>query len=327
MTGNRFNADSVIECINNGMTTAAIAAFVGVCDATIRKFAKSAGLKINRKKPEPKESVFRSEQIKAMYVQGITLEAIGQKFNITRERVRQILRKIDVSRESGGSTLRDEVKRDRKRKSIDAKYLAAHGVTKERYNEIRSTGILKSYREQKRNAFNRGIGFNLNLEQWFSIWTTSGKLEHRGRGHGKYVMSRINDAGSYEIGNVYIQLADENNREGVNIVRARGRVNADIGIYFLYPGANKPWVAKCGKKYVGMYATREIAIANRNDFISSNQIDNKSKGWSYCKGSRKPYRMSCAGVPYEYYETAEEAHSAYLIAVARKRDHLNRKAA
>lgn len=59
----------------------------------------------------------------------------------------------------------------------------------------------------------RGIEFHLTFEEWWDIWNQSGKYEQRGRGAGKYCMSRKNDTGPYALGNVYIQTIDDNNRE------------------------------------------------------------------------------------------------------------------
>jgi len=70
------------------------------------------------------------------------------------------------------------------------------------------------YACHKSKAKHRGIEFKLTYEQWWSIWQQSGKWEQRGPGIGQYVMSRINDKGAYEIGNVFIQPASENKQQG-----------------------------------------------------------------------------------------------------------------
>jgi hypothetical protein len=66
------------------------------------------------------------------------------------------------------------------------------------------------YEIQKRNAKRRGIPFLLSRAEWISIWEKSGKFKNRGRGKGKYVMSRKGDKGAYVIGNVEIILHGEN---------------------------------------------------------------------------------------------------------------------
>ena len=62
-------------------------------------------------------------------------------------------------------------------------------------------------------AKQRGIPFLLTLEQWCDIWKQSGKWDLRGRGIGKYVMSRYGDKGPYAVGNVFIQLGENNVRD------------------------------------------------------------------------------------------------------------------
>lgn len=70
------------------------------------------------------------------------------------------------------------------------------------------------YNEQKYRAHSRGIAFHLTLDQWIDIWEKSGKWDLRGCKKGHYVMSRINDSGAYEYGNVFIQLHQSNAKDG-----------------------------------------------------------------------------------------------------------------
>lgn len=66
------------------------------------------------------------------------------------------------------------------------------------------------FRQHKHRAEQKNIPFNLTFDEWFKIWTDSGFYALRGRGRGKYVMSRKNDEGGYESGNVFIQLNGDN---------------------------------------------------------------------------------------------------------------------
>ena len=68
----------------------------------------------------------------------------------------------------------------------------------------------KRYSEQKRRAKVRGIDFLLTFEEWANIWQQSGKWDQRGRGNGKYVMSRNGDIGPYAVGNVRIVIHRDN---------------------------------------------------------------------------------------------------------------------
>jgi hypothetical protein len=79
---------------------------------------------------------------------------------------------------------------------------------------------MKDYRKhfyaQKSNARIRNIDWKLSYYEWVSIWQSSGKLEQRGKGNGKYVMSRIGDQGPYSVDNVFIQLWENNRAEVFN---------------------------------------------------------------------------------------------------------------
>ena len=71
----------------------------------------------------------------------------------------------------------------------------------------------KQFNDQKSNANHRNIDWQLSYEQWEAIWKLSGYLDKRGRGNGKYVMSRKGDQGPYSIENVFIQLWEKNRAE------------------------------------------------------------------------------------------------------------------
>ena len=61
----------------------------------------------------------------------------------------------------------------------------------------------------------RKIAWEFTYESWWEVWESSGKWEQRGRGKGKYVMSRIGDIGPYSPSNVFIQLNELNVSQGV----------------------------------------------------------------------------------------------------------------
>jgi hypothetical protein len=67
-----------------------------------------------------------------------------------------------------------------------------------------------AFSQQKRNAKQRNVDFNLTFEQWLSVWESSGHINERGRFKHQYCMGRINDVGPYEIGNVEIVTNHKN---------------------------------------------------------------------------------------------------------------------
>jgi hypothetical protein len=71
----------------------------------------------------------------------------------------------------------------------------------------------KDFYNQKSNAKIRNIDWHLTFDQWYEIWNGSGFLPERGRGNGKYVMSRCGDVGPYSLNNVFIQLWEDNKKE------------------------------------------------------------------------------------------------------------------
>ena len=65
----------------------------------------------------------------------------------------------------------------------------------------------------KAGAKSRNIPFNFTFDEWYSFWLQSGYWHNRGNKKGQYVMSRYNDVGPYEIGNVFIQTAEDNHSQ------------------------------------------------------------------------------------------------------------------
>lgn len=216
----------------------------------------------------PDRNAERNARMASMYRQGLTLEKIGQEFGMTRERVRQLLKRQGVTRHEGGQAKTAQAKASAFQSKQNARYLARHGLTFEQYKEALASGLIPAYRNQENGAKSRGIAWNLNLAQWLEIWRTSGKLDQRGRGKGKYLMSRIKDSGGYEIGNVHIQLATENSREAVKQWLDKP-AKEQRGVYHLYPGLSTPYMAKLGKRVVGYFATVEEAAKARREYAET----------------------------------------------------------
>lgn len=61
-----------------------------------------------------------------------------------------------------------------------------------------------AYHNHKNHAKNRGIPFNFSFDEWFKLWTDSGKLHQRGNRRGQWSMSRINKDGGFDRDNVEI---------------------------------------------------------------------------------------------------------------------------
>ena len=74
------------------------------------------------------------------------------------------------------------------------------------------------YRQQKRNAQDRGIEFYFTYKEWCSWWEKHlGPDWHTLRGckKGQYVMARRKDEGVYEASNVRCITSGENRQEAI----------------------------------------------------------------------------------------------------------------
>lgn len=158
--------------------------------------------------------------IVAQYKEGKTLYEIGEKYGVSRERIRQIIAKCGEPPKMGGAALRGYVNRaerlDALRKRRDERSVESFGCKLGEAISLNQglpvsnkTSLAAKYRQQKANAKKRGIDFLLTFPQWIAVWDDSGYLAMRGRGQG-YCMARIADQGAYEVGNVYICTIGEN---------------------------------------------------------------------------------------------------------------------
>lgn len=170
----------------------------------------------------------RHEEIEADYRSGMTLESIGMKVGVTRERIRQILKMRGVKPNEGGRAVvsmlsvadRREA-RDARKEYVEARCFKLFKCSYEQAQKIndglhpsRIVGT-KSYNyiSQVRNAEGRGIKFSLTFPEWWEIWESSGHWDERGRGKGRYCMGRIGDVGGYAIGNVEIIKHEQNSAD------------------------------------------------------------------------------------------------------------------
>lgn len=153
-----------------------------------------------------------------LFKSGIPATKIGSRFNITRERVRQILNKYGVVKTDGGFYVANEKKKIAKKEAWLNKIMRYWGITKRDWLSIRRdtnhAEYIRAFKCQRNAAPQRGIDFNLTYWEWKKIWDDSGLWEKRGRGKNGYCMARKHDIGPYAVGNVDIIPVPQNSAEG-----------------------------------------------------------------------------------------------------------------
>lgn len=215
----------------------------------------------------------RTIEWRDLYVYGWTLEEIGRQYGLTRERVRQMLKKTGMTRLDGGrekaqmALLPAKIAAAKERRQrMNNKFWKYGGVLKSVALEINGGLPLQTkgyavckFITQKKSAQQRGTPFLLTLKEWWDIWQESGHWKDRGRGSG-YCMARWGDSGPYAIGNVRIILSSENSRESYLITdsalrfskgRARKDANSFLAPYGMRVRHNKNLKALPLELFVG----------------------------------------------------------------------------
>lgn len=312
------DGDAIARLAIDGLTRYEIAARLGYTYEAVCYWCRKSGIAA-RSGHAPKGSVERASRMIAMYRQGVTLQKIGDQFKLTRERVRQILEKNGVTASEGGIRATAAAKRATQEARRNGASLARHGLPADLMRELRRQRVTHSFVQQRNNAARRGVAWNLAFADWYTVWQTSGKLGQRGRGKGCYVMSRIRDEGGYELGNVHIQLATDNNRESRE--KLKGKKANNCGVYCLYPGSARGWVAVYGGKKIGAFASEGEAVIARAEYLKSIGASGRpGRGYSVINSKYGPRYQVMVGRQYVgLYRDAEQALKAraeYLSAQA-----------
>lgn len=311
------------ELAATGITATEIASATQQRVDTVYRWARDCGVTLVRGTSTSAiaERQARADKMASMFRQGVTLAKIGAQFGMTRERVRQILAKHGVHSDEGGASMVATARKASAKQARETRYLMQYGLPVEVVKQLQHDRVTHAFNQQRQSAKNRGVVWNLTFAQWFAVWQSSGKLHLRGRGKGHYVMSRVSDAGCYELGNVHIQLATENSKEAVS--KWKGKTKANRGVFCLYPGREMAWYARVGKTSLGFFKSEEEAVAARHEFIASHpELQIQGRGYSVVrgKGGRQDRYQVMVGKKYvgSYLtpEAALAARAAYLAAQA-----------
>lgn len=168
----------------------------------------------------------RTEEIVNHYRAGETLDQVGKRIGVTRERVRQIIKKYEHYRGAvvGGRAVQSFIKigdvhkrKIEKLERMERRSLLRWGLTLDQYRAIScefgppslSKSPLKKFAQQRCSSRQRGIEWQFTFTDWWRIWQESGHWQERGRGQG-YCMARYGDSGPYSPDNVYICTVGQN---------------------------------------------------------------------------------------------------------------------
>lgn len=217
---------SIIELASEGLTRQEVAERLGLNMRIVGDIGRELKVKFRHASEGVGSDFERAEAMAAMFKGGKTLQEIGTLYGVSRERVRQIIKKhhglVGVD---GGQAALAQRKKDAAKAKKDAYSLRRHGCVYDDYlmlvrigKEITADGGTRertpagAWGSQRANAKRRGIEWKLKLWDWWQIWQDSGKWAKRGCGKTAYVMCRFNDSGAYEVGNVYIATHSHNSR-------------------------------------------------------------------------------------------------------------------
>lgn len=218
----------------------------------------------------------RAATMAVLYTSGQSLQAIGDRFGVSRERVRQILQVVGVPASAGGIQLRTRQQREKARLARDARYQTLHGMTHAEYRNL-PTATKKIYQKQRQNAKDRGIPWEFNIASWWCFWQESGKWDDRGRGYG-YCMARHGDDGPYSPENVYICTSAQNASDQYiwKPFNSRERKRKSTSVLYVHAGR-----------------ARTIAQWAREAGINPTTLDRRlAIGWSIARALHEPIRMT-----------------------------------
>ena len=158
------------------------------------------------------EQLAKREKAKELRLKGWSLREIAQQFGVTHAAVGYWLRGVDKPKK----TVKEKIRRRSMAEASAQKWnlsVADYVTIRNKYGtSAEPTSPFRAYKEQRKNAERRGIGWGFTFSTWWAIWEASGKWNKRGRGDG-YCMARDNDEGPYAPGNVSIISNAENARQ------------------------------------------------------------------------------------------------------------------
>lgn len=152
----------------------------------------------------------RIEKMRLLHADGKTLAEIGGAFQISRERVRQLLSSVGVTSDAGGLRVRVARNRAARAKLRSDRLVPAYGCTRAALEAITRTKFprdsvhVQGFIRQRANAQFRGEAWELSLPEWMAAWKKSGRIGRRGRGRDSFVLTRMDARLPWRAGNVHV---------------------------------------------------------------------------------------------------------------------------
>lgn len=289
-----------------GLSQKQVAAILRLAAPTISQMAKKMGVKfehgLKRKEPD-----CRAAEMADLYRAGRTLQQIGTQYGLTRERVRQLMAKYHgVTARDGGKSVQLKRAAEIRQRKRDQKAWAKHGCS---YGEYRALTEMKkptrAYASQKRNAAVRGIPWEMNLWQWWTIWQQSGKWDERGRRGDAYVMCRKDDQGPYSPENVYIATLRHNSSVQPNNPYRKDHPDHAKLVPIISARLRKALTGKDGVRGKPSHKKRDKDLPCGVSRSPSGKF--RANAWA-------DGRNNYLGM----FKTPEDAHAAYLMAIGQK---------
>lgn len=165
----------------------------------------------------------RNKIIVEKYKKGIPMTEIGILFDLTRQGIQLILKKENIDLKNGGASKRainknnkinKQIKNNQK-KTCEDKWgctIEQWQLLRDMHEEFQKTPIAR-FIQHRSNAKREKIKWNLSLWDWWEFWNLSGKYTERGRGPGKFCMSRKDWSKPYQKGNLVIMKIINNNKK------------------------------------------------------------------------------------------------------------------
>lgn len=173
----------------------------------------------NMKKNKEAFELFINKIRQEFMEEGLTMNDIAEKYDMSRERIRQILRdNFNLSGKDGLARINTKKQHLAERQAADDKFKRKHGMSKAEFKAIKIqhtivkngkeiNAVYQGFLNQRANAHRSKVAFHLNFAQWWKLWNESGFFDQRGQ--GKYGLVRKDSNLPFTLENTQVGLSSE----------------------------------------------------------------------------------------------------------------------